>query len=171
MIGLDSDCETKIHCELKLDEVIKTIPTDEFNVMSADRGVHPSQTVDWCRVVTHKNKYRGSVAEQEECHAHRGQRQSQETNSMNVTLTLVCVTGFNGLNVQTASSFQWRNRPGDYSNRDRSEQRNVPVAFVMSALKNCVPSFESTTGMARRNTNRGEQQWLQLKSTGAEVPR
>ena len=46
MVSLDSDCEIKIHNELKLDEVIKTIPTIDFNVMSKDRGVHPSQTVD-----------------------------------------------------------------------------------------------------------------------------
>ena len=76
MIRLVSDCETKIHCELKLDEVIKTIPTNDFNVMSTDQGVHPSQTVDWYRDEMQKSKGHGSIAEQEE---NRGQRQLQET--------------------------------------------------------------------------------------------
>ena len=64
MIGLDSDCDTKVHCELKLDEVIKTIPTNDVIVMSTDRSVHRSQTIDWYRVVTHKSKDHGSIAEQ-----------------------------------------------------------------------------------------------------------
>ena len=79
MAWLDSDCETKIHYELKLDEVIKTIPTNDFNVMSTDRCVHPSQTVDWYRVETHNSKDHEWIAEREESHAHRGQRQLQET--------------------------------------------------------------------------------------------
>ena len=48
--------------------------------MSTDRGVHPSQTIDWYRVETHNSKDHGSIAEQEESHAHRRQRQLQETN-------------------------------------------------------------------------------------------
>ena len=45
MVRLDSDCETKIHYELKLDEVIKSIQTNDSNEVNTDRGVHSTQTV------------------------------------------------------------------------------------------------------------------------------
>ena len=40
MVRLDSDCETKIRCELNLDEVIKSIQTNDSNEVNTDRGVH-----------------------------------------------------------------------------------------------------------------------------------
>ena len=83
MIRLDADCETKIHHELKLDEVIKTIPTNVFNAMSTDRGVHPSQTVDWYRVVTPKAKIMDRLQKPRTATVTRNQ-------GMNVTLTQVC---------------------------------------------------------------------------------
>ena len=45
MFVLDLDCETKIHHELKLDEVIKSIQTNDSNEVNTDRGVHSTQTV------------------------------------------------------------------------------------------------------------------------------
>ena len=45
MVGLDSDCKTKIHYELKPDEVIKTVQTNASNVVNTDRGVQTTQTV------------------------------------------------------------------------------------------------------------------------------
>ena len=45
MVRLDSDCVTKIHYELKLDEVIKSIQKNDPNVVKTDRGVHSTQTV------------------------------------------------------------------------------------------------------------------------------
>ena len=44
-VRLDLDCETKIHYELKLDEVIKSIPTNDSKVVNTDRSVQSSQTV------------------------------------------------------------------------------------------------------------------------------
>ena len=45
MVGLDSDYETQIHYELKLDKVIKSIQTNDSNEVNTDRGVHSTQTV------------------------------------------------------------------------------------------------------------------------------
>ena len=36
MVRLDSDCVTKVHCELKLDEVIKSIQTKDSNEVNKD---------------------------------------------------------------------------------------------------------------------------------------
>ena len=45
MVRLESDCETKIHCALEVDEVIKSIQTNDSNEVNTDRGVHSTQTV------------------------------------------------------------------------------------------------------------------------------
>ena len=45
MVRLDSDCLTKIQYELKLEEVIKPIQTNDSNEVNTDRGVHSTQTV------------------------------------------------------------------------------------------------------------------------------
>ena len=45
MVRLDSDCVTKIHYELKRDEVIKSIQKNDSNGVKVDRGVDSTQTV------------------------------------------------------------------------------------------------------------------------------
>ena len=45
MVWLESDCETKIHCELGLDEVIKSLQKNDSKEVKTDRGVHSTQTV------------------------------------------------------------------------------------------------------------------------------
>ena len=45
MVWLDSDRVTWIHQELKRDEGIRTIQTNDSNEVNTDRGVHSTQTV------------------------------------------------------------------------------------------------------------------------------
>ena len=96
MVRLDSDCETKIHQELKRNEVIKTIQTNDSNEVNTDRGVHSTQTVG------------GAIADREERHASRGQRQLHQNKGMIVRITQRCVTSFKDMNKQTVSRPQWQ---------------------------------------------------------------
>ena len=121
--------------------------------MSTHRGVHPPQTVDWYRVETHKprtlrdgDSYKEPRYERDAHSSMRHEIQAHErANSIKAPMTI------------------WQ---GDYFSRCRSDQRNVPVTFILSALKTVYCHIGACDWSGERNTN---QPCLQMSSTGADV--